>query len=105
MDTCHIFAAGYDIRSEKAYERTMLEFGDIVGLEYLKAVHLNDSKLELGSRMDRHEEIGKGAIGLKGFTFIMNDERLKNIPGILKTPGGTEGYRDNLTVFGRLIRK
>jgi len=105
LDTCHIFAAGYDIRSDEAYNKTMFEFDNIVGLKYLKAVHLNDSKRELGSRMDRHEEIGKGFIGLKGFAFLINDQRLRNIPGILETPGWTQGYIENLAVLRRLIRK
>jgi deoxyribonuclease-4 len=105
IDTCHIFAAGYDIRDEATYEKTISEFDKIVGLIFLKAVHLNDSKRELGSRMDRHEEIGKGSIGLKGFSLIVNDERLKDVFGILETPGGTEGYKKNLSVLRRLIEK
>ena len=85
LDTCHLFAAGYDIRTKEAYERTMKEFDEIVGFKYLKGMHLNDAKSELGSRVDRHHSIGKGNIGLEAFRFIMNDERLNGIPLILET--------------------
>jgi len=85
LDTCHLFAAGYDIRTYRAYQRTMEEFGDVVGFEYLKGMHLNDAKSTLGSRVDRHHSIGKGNIGLDAFRFIMNDERLDGIPLILET--------------------
>ncbi|ADY74061.1 endonuclease 4 [Desulfurobacterium thermolithotrophum DSM 11699] len=86
LDTCHMFAAGYDIRTKEAYEKTMKEFEDIVGFKYLKGMHLNDAKSQLGSRVDRHHSIGKGYIGLDAFKFIMNDKRLDNIPLILETP-------------------
>jgi deoxyribonuclease-4 len=85
LDTCHLFAAGYDIRTYQAYQKTMEEFGEIVGFEYLKGMHLNDAKSALGSRVDRHHSIGKGNIGLDAFKFIMNDERLDGIPLILET--------------------
>ncbi|WP_163328341.1 deoxyribonuclease IV [Desulfurobacterium thermolithotrophum] len=86
LDTCHMFAAGYDIRTKEAYEKTMKEFEDIVSFKYLKGMHLNDAKSQLGSRVDRHHSIGKGYIGLDAFKFIMNDKRLDNIPLILETP-------------------
>jgi len=85
LDTCHMFAAGYDIRTEEAYEKTMKEFDGIVGFKYLKGMHLNDAKSELGSRVDRHHSIGKGNVGLEAFRLIMNDERLNGIPLILET--------------------
>ncbi len=85
LDTCHLFAAGYDIRTREAYEKTMEEFDQIVGFKYLKGMHLNDAKSQLGSRVDRHHSIGKGNIGLEAFRFIMNDPRLDNIPLILET--------------------
>ncbi len=85
LDTCHLFAAGYDIRTREAYEKTMKEFDQIVGFKYLKGMHLNDAKSQLGSRVDRHHSIGKGNIGLDAFRFIMNDPRLDNIPLILET--------------------
>ncbi len=85
LDTCHMFAAGYDIRTKEEYERTMREFGEVVGFKYLKGMHLNDAKSELGSRVDRHHSIGKGNIGIDAFRFIMNDDRLNDIPLILET--------------------
>lgn len=85
LDTCHMFAAGYDIRTERSYEKTMKEFDEVVGFKYLKGMHLNDAKSQLGSRVDRHHSIGKGNIGLDAFRFIMNDKRLNNIPLILET--------------------
>lgn len=85
IDTCHLFASGYDIRDPLQYEKTMREFDTVVGLKYLKAMHLNDSKNPLGSRKDRHESIGKGSIGLDGFKNIMKDPISDNIPLILET--------------------
>ncbi len=107
VDTCHIFAAGYDIRTEQSYLSTFEEFDKIIGLKYLKAFHLNDSKKSLGERVDRHEHIGKGKIGLNGFRFIMNDERFVNIPKILETPKGEDMREDviNLRKLRRLISK
>ena len=86
LDTCHMFAAGYDLRDEKSYDKTIDEFDKIVGLRYLKGMHLNDSKYPIGSRKDRHESIGKGYIGLDGFRAIIEDPRTNNIPLILETP-------------------
>jgi deoxyribonuclease-4 len=86
FDTCHVFAAGYDLRSEVAYGQTMKAFDDTLGLKRLHVIHLNDAKKGLGSRRDRHEHIGEGHIGLEAFRFIMNDSRLKAIPKILETP-------------------
>jgi deoxyribonuclease-4 len=85
IDTCHMFTAGYDIRTRAAYDISMAQFGNIVGFKYLKGMHLNDSKPDLGSHVDRHESIGKGKIGLDAFRFIMNDERMDDIPLILET--------------------
>lgn len=86
IDTCHIFSAGYDIRSKIAYEKTMEKFEKIIGFNYLKGVHLNDSKTAFNEGKDRHENIGKGKIGLNAFRFIMNDPRFDNIPMVLETP-------------------
>ncbi|MCA1802781.1 MAG: deoxyribonuclease IV [Rhodothermaceae bacterium] len=86
IDTCHIHAAGYDIRTPKAYAQTMTEFEAVVGMNYLKGLHLNDAKTEFGSRVDRHAPIGKGTIGLDAFRSIMNDDRLNGRPMILETP-------------------
>lgn len=103
VDTCHIFAAGYDIRTEKGYEKTFQEFDEVIGLKYLKAFHMNDSKKGLGERVDRHEHIGKGKIGLNGFRFIMNDERFFSIPKILETPKG-EDMKEDIINMRKLLR-
>ena len=104
IDTCHIFAAGYDIRAEESYRKTMMEFNDVIGLDHLVAIHVNDSKKGLGSRVDRHEHIGKGAIGEEGFRCLMLDARLKDIPKILETPKGQDLKEDqmNLAVLRKL---
>jgi deoxyribonuclease-4 len=85
IDTCHMFTAGYDIRTREAYDKTWQEFDEIVGFKYLKGMHINDSKPELGSHVDRHDSLGKGKIGLDAFKFIMNDERMDDIPLVLET--------------------
>lgn len=89
IDTCHAFVAGYDIRTRAAYDRTMDEFADIVGFQYLKGMHLNDSKGELGSKKDRHDSIGKGFIGSDAFKFLMQDKRIDEIPMVLETVDST----------------
>jgi deoxyribonuclease-4 len=94
LDTCHIFAAGYEIREKEHYQSTMARFEEILGIRKLVVVHLNDSKRELGSRVDRHEHIGQGEIGLAAFESIMNDSRLKDVPKILETPKGEDGRED-----------
>jgi deoxyribonuclease IV len=86
IDTCHLLAAGYPISTPKDYESTMKSLDKIVGLKRVKAVHLNDSKKELGSRVDRHEHIGQGKIGLEGFRLLLNDSRFANVPMYLETP-------------------
>ncbi len=85
LDTCHIFASGYDIRTFEKYSETMNKFDSIVGFGYLKGMHLNDCKTKLGSRVDRHHSLGQGEIGLDPFRFIMKDDRIDNIPMILET--------------------
>ncbi|MCK5784346.1 MAG: deoxyribonuclease IV [Desulfobacterales bacterium] len=86
LDTCHSFTAGYDLKTEKSFKNVMDMFDRVVGFGYLKGMHLNDSKKDLGSRVDRHENIGKGLLGLELFGFIMNDRRFEEIPMILETP-------------------
>ncbi len=86
LDTCHTYSAGYDIKTGKGFENTLQEFDNIVGINYLKAMHLNDSKKSFASRVDRHESIGKGSLGLEPFKFIMNDPRFDHIPMVLETP-------------------
>lgn len=85
IDTCHMFTAGYDIRTREAYDATWSEFERIVGFNYLRGMHINDSKPDLGSHVDRHDSIGKGKIGLDAFGFIMNDPRMDDIPLVLET--------------------
>ncbi|WP_457561443.1 deoxyribonuclease IV [Caminibacter sp.] len=85
IDTAHIFAAGYDIRTFDAYEKTMKEFDEIIGFKYLKGMHINDSKAKFASRVDRHHSLGKGEIGIDAFKFIMQDSRIDNIPLVLET--------------------
>jgi deoxyribonuclease-4 len=85
IDTCHMFTAGYDIRTRQAYDATWSEFGEVVGFEYLKGMHINDSKPPLGSKVDRHHSLGEGEIGLDAFRFLMNDSRMDDIPLILET--------------------
>ncbi|MCP4957502.1 deoxyribonuclease IV [Photobacterium aquimaris] len=85
IDTCHTFAAGYDLRTMEATQATFAEFDQVVGMQYLRAMHLNDSKGELGSRLDRHHSLGEGAIGWDCFRFLMQDSRFNNMPLILET--------------------
>ena len=107
VDTCHIFAAGYEIRSQKAYEETLRQLHGVIGLDHVTCIHLNDSQRELGSRVDRHAHIGQGQIGLEGFRLLINDPRLRHIPMILETPKGEDPVasdRRNLAILRRLIR-
>src|SRR5437763_9034018 len=94
LDTAHIFAAGYDIGSEAGVKKTFRKFDRVLGLERLAAIHVNDSKTARGSRVDRHQHIGKGQIGLDAFRFIMRDRRFKKIPKVLETPKGKELLED-----------
>ncbi len=107
VDTCHIFAAGYEINTETGYEKTFQEFDDIIGLDKLVAFHVNDSKKGCGSKVDRHDHIGQGAIGENGFRFLMQDERFISIPKILETPKGDDLAEDriNLATLRRLVKQ
>ena len=86
LDTCHLLASGYDLTSPEGYASTFTQFGRLVGFDRLKAFHLNDSKKPLGSRVDRHEHIGKGCLGLEPFRRIVNDRRFRGLPMLLETP-------------------
>jgi deoxyribonuclease-4 len=88
LDTCHLYAAGYDISTPKGWKDTMLEFDRIVGIQHLRALHCNDSQRELGSRVDRHAHIGQGELGKQAFKHVMQDKRLAGVPVILETPKG-----------------
>jgi deoxyribonuclease IV len=105
LDTCHVFAAGYDIREPGVYAATMQEFDDVIGLHRLRAFHLNDSKKGLGARVDRHAHIGDGELGTEAFRLLLNDERFAGHPGILETPKGDDGEEDrrNLATLGALV--
>lgn len=107
IDTAHIFAAGYDIKTTKNYEQVIQDFDDIIGLDLLKCFHMNDSKKGCGSRVDRHAHIGEGFIGKEGFSNIMNDERLTHVPKVLETPKGKELKEDveNLNILKGLLKK
>jgi deoxyribonuclease IV len=108
IDSCHIFAAGYPLASPGDYQATMEQFDAIVGLRWVRAFHLNDSKRELGSRVDRHEHIGKGHLGREAFRNILNDPRFAAIPMYLETRKGTVNGRSldamNLAVLRRLMK-
>lgn len=106
FDTEHAFAAGYDLRTKEGYERTFGEFDDAIGLDLLAAFHLNDSKKEFHSRVDRHEHIGQGFIGVEAFRLLMNDKRFWGLPMCLETPKGPDlkEDRDNLTLLRSLIK-
>ena len=89
LDTCHTFSAGYDLRTPEACEATFAEFENVVGFQYLKGMHLNDSKTELNSRKDRHHSLGQGEIGWDVFKYIMQDKRFDRIPMVLETVDDT----------------
>lgn len=101
-DTCHAFTAGYDIRTKDTFEKTFADFEKIIGFNYLKGMHLNDSKKDLGTRVDRHESIGKGFIGLDAFRLLMNDKRFDDIPLILETPD-SEIWTDEIKLLYGLM--
>lgn len=110
IDTCHAFAAGYDLRTSKTYKAVWDEFDQTIGLSNLKALHINDSKKPLGSRVDRHADIGQGAIGLEGFRLLFNDSRFFDIPKILETPCESDNqeevlrrYAHNMEIIKNLV--
>ncbi|MCH7858863.1 MAG: deoxyribonuclease IV [Candidatus Marinimicrobia bacterium] len=104
FDTQHAFAAGYDVRTPDGWERVLKEFANTIGLEQLRAFHLNDSKRELGDRVDRHEKIGQGYLGLAPFWCLVNDERFADTPAVLETPVENESeYGDELRLLRSLI--
>jgi deoxyribonuclease-4 len=106
LDTCHVFAAGYDIRTRAGYLAMWREFDRDIGLSNLRAIHLNDSKKPLGSNRDRHEQIGKGELGIEPFRFLVNDPRLRSVPMVLETDKGPEMLEDveNLALLRSLVK-
>ena len=107
FDTCHVFAAGYPMDTEKEYKATMRQLNKTIGVQQIKAFHLNDSKAKFGSRVDRHARIGKGEMGLGPFRHLLNDRRFRKVPKYLETPKGEEKGKDldviNLRTLRRLI--
>lgn len=99
IDTCHIFAAGYDLRTWAACDQTMKEFDRVVGLNHLYAFHMNDSKKGLGTRVDRHEHLGKGEIGIECFKFLMQDPRTRDLPKFLETPLGPSLWQEEIALL------
>jgi len=104
IDTCHSFAAGYDIRTAEGWEKTLKEFDDKVGLEFLMAFHMNDSMKGLGSRVDRHSPLGAGEIGLECFRVLMNHPKTRYLPKYLETPGGPEKWIDEIALLHELAK-
>ena len=106
VDTCHIFAAGYGVSKRDEYNATFKSFDEEIGLDKIRLFHINDSKKPQGSRVDRHEHIGRGHIGVEGFALLVNDKRFANIPMVLETPKGPDGLEDmeNLGVLRDLVK-
>ncbi len=104
FDTCHVFAAGYDISTPEGYEKTMAEFDRAIGLDRIRAFHVNDSKKGLGCRVDRHEHIGKGAIGLEAFRCLMKDARFAGVPKVIETPKEDGMDPVNLRILRGMMR-
>jgi len=106
LDTCHVFAAGYDIRTKEGYRQTMRTFDSLIGTRRIHAIHVNDCKRELGSRVDRHAHIGQGLIGLEAFRCLMKDRRFSAVPKILETPKGKDLKEDivNLGILRSLMK-
>ena len=105
FDTCHVFASGYDLTTPEGYTTAMDEFERYIGTDNIRAFHMNDSQKGLGSRVDRHEAIGQGAMGLEPFRFLMNDSRFMNTPMVLETPKSPDGHEDieNLAILRGLV--
>ena len=103
IDTCHMFTAGYDIRTKEAYDKTWSDFDRIVGREFLMGMHINDSKPELGSKVDRHAPLGEGHIGIVAFKFIAADSRMDDIPLILETPN-TDIWKEELELLNSFVK-
>jgi len=102
VDTCHVWSAGYDIATEEGYARTVEELDDVVGLSNVRAVHLNDSKKPKGCRVDRHEHIGEGTLGLRPFRLLVNDPRFAEVPGFVETESR---FKENIEVLRGLVRR
>jgi deoxyribonuclease-4 len=104
IDTCHAFTAGYDVKTPAGFTETFKKFGDIIGFRYLKGMHLNDSKKELATRVDRHDNLGKGFLGEDVFRMVMNDDRFDNMPLILETPDESLWEEEIRKLYSLIIR-
>lgn len=105
IDSCHVFAAGYDIRTRQGYENVMTRFDETVGFDRVRAFHLNDSKEGMKSHVDRHEHIGKGKLKKETFGYLVNDARFADVPAVLETPGDDPAFKRNLKVLRSLIKE
>jgi deoxyribonuclease IV len=103
LDTCHLLAAGYDFRTRQGYDQMMSAWEELVGIERIRVIHLNDSRKDLGSRVDRHEHIGQGYIGIQGFESLLNDHRLAELPMVLETPKDDDADLRNLATLRSLM--
>ena len=103
IDTCHTFTSGYDLRNKEVFDQTFAKFDEIIGWKYLRAIHLNDSKKELATRVDRHHSIGQGFLGMEIFEVLMNDPRFDNMPIILETPDDSL-WAQEISLLYSLIR-
>ncbi len=103
IDTCHAYTAGYDLRTQEGFNRVFSEFEEVIGFAYLKGMHLNDSKKELGTKVDRHDNLGTGFLGKDVFSFIMNDSRFDGIPLILETPE-EEKWEEEISWLKQMIK-
>lgn len=104
IDTCHIFVAGYDIRTPEGWDQTLKEFDQVVGLNHLYAFHVNDSLKGCGSKVDRHASLGKGEIGIESFNFLMSDPRTRSLPKYLETPEGPEVWVKEIELLKEFAR-
>ena len=102
LDTCHSFTAGYDLKSEEGFMQTFAHFDEVVGFSYLKGMHINDSKKDFGTRVDRHDNLGEGFLGIDIFRRIVNDDRFNNMPLILETPDETKWAAEISELYGMI---
>lgn len=105
IDTCHLFVAGYDVRTKEAWEKTLQHFDATIGLPFLRAFHINDSMKDLGSRVDRHATLGNGKIGLECFEFLMTDPRTTHLPKYLETPEGPPRWKEEIALLRKMATR